>query len=171
MPAELEPLEPPDSHHLSAAMGWLGLKNWQEAEEELEKIAPAFRSHPSVLTVRFEVYSQAGGKWDKANEIARALIQILPEESQFWIWHAYSARRMPGGGIPQAREILGKAQQLIPEEPLIPYNLGCYECQLGHLEKAWTWLEKAFAIGDATFKTMALEDADLEPLWGKIKDI
>ena len=169
MPVEITALEPPDRHHLSAAIGWLELGNWQEANAELENIAPALRSHLSVLIVKFEVCSKAGGKWDVANEIARQLLQNSPEEAQFWIWHAYATRRMPGGGIPQAREILGKAQQLIPTDRLIPYNLGCYECQLGHLEAAWTWLEKAFSLGDASaFKSMALEDRDLEALWPKI---
>ena len=164
------PLEPPDSHHLSAAIGWLELGNAIEANEELEKIAPELRAHSDVLLVRYEVYTK-GEKWDLADEIARELIQICPEEPQFWIWHAYSTRRMTGGGIPQAREILVKAQQLFPQEPLIPYNLGCYECRLGNLIAAWQCVEKAFAISEGkTFKAMALGDRDLESLWAKIRD-
>ncbi len=31
-------LDSPDNYHLSAAIGWLGLGNWQEANEELEMI-------------------------------------------------------------------------------------------------------------------------------------
>ena len=159
-----EPLEPPDSHHLSAAEGWLGLGNWQEANEELEEIAPALLAHPSVRVVRYEVYAKAG-KWDMAAEIARALIQIRPQDPQLWIWHAYATRRMPGGGIPQAKEILDKAQPLFSKEPLILYNLACYECQTGNLKAAWKWLEKVFDAGDPKrFKLMALEDPDLEPL-------
>ena len=171
MKRAVQPLEPPDSHYLSAASGWLGLDNWQEANEELEKITPGNRFHPSVLLVRYEVYAR-GEKWNLADEIARELIQVRPEEPQFWIWHAYATRRMPGGGIPQAREILSKAQQLIPEDSLIPYNLGCYECRLGNLQAAWTLLERAFALGDSKiYKSMALEDRDLEPLWEKIREI
>ncbi len=166
-----KPLQPPDSHHLSAAIGWLGLGNWQEAKEELEKIAPALLDQPSVLVVRYEVCAK-GEKWDLADEIALELAQIRPQEPQFWIWHAYATRRMTGGGIPQAREILAKAQPLFPREPLIPYNLGCYECQMGNLQAAWACLEKAFAIGGpGIFKTMALEDRGLEPLWAKIREI
>jgi hypothetical protein len=30
-----------DNHHLSAAIGWIGLGDWCGANEELEKIAPA----------------------------------------------------------------------------------------------------------------------------------
>jgi tetratricopeptide (TPR) repeat protein len=168
----MKQIEPPDSHYLSAAMGWLGLGDWREAEAELNRIAPALQSHLWVLETRFEVCAKAGGKWDKAAEIARALVMALPKEAQFWIWHAYSTRRRKGGGVPQAREILRKAHQLIPDEPLISYNLGCYECQLGHLQEAWTWLESAFALGDAKkFRSMALEDLDLQALWPKLKEL
>jgi tetratricopeptide (TPR) repeat protein len=165
----MNPIEPPDSHHLSAAIGWLGLGDWKEAEQELGRIDPALRAHPSALLASYEVCATAG-KWDEAAEIARALIQVQPQDSQFWIWHAYATRRRPGGGISQAKEILSQAQQLIPGEPLISYNLGCYECQLGNLQTARQWLEKAFAIGDLkTFKSLALEDRDLEPLWAEIR--
>jgi hypothetical protein len=33
-------LQPPNSHHLQAAIGWLELGNHKEANEELEKVAP-----------------------------------------------------------------------------------------------------------------------------------
>ena len=167
----MKPVQPPDSHHLSAAIGWLELGNWQEANEELEKITPTLRAHPDVLEVRWQIYAKAG-KWDLAAEIAHALVQIKPLEPQFWIWCAYATRRMPGHGIPQAKEILAKAQVLFPKESLIPYNLACYECQTGNLKAAWNWLEKVFDAGDAKrFKLMALEDPDLEPLWVQIGDL
>lgn len=52
------------------------------------------------------------------------------------------------------------------------YNLACYECQLGRLEQAKSWLEKAFGVGDPKkVKLMALEDPDLEPLWREIGKI
>ena len=170
MAITMKPLEPPDTFHLSAAMGWLGLGDWQEAKEELEKIAPAWRAHPSVLEVRYEVWAKAG-QWDMAAEIACALVQVRPMEPQFWIWQAYATRRMPGGGIPQAKEILAKAQPLFPNEPLIPYNLACYACQLGDRKQTRKWLEAAFDLGDPKeLKQMALKDADLEPIWTEIRE-
>jgi len=48
---DMKPLSPPDSHHLSAATGWLELGNWQEANEELEEITPELRPHPHALVV------------------------------------------------------------------------------------------------------------------------
>ena len=160
----MKPLEPPDNHHLRAALGWIGLGNFQEANEELEKIAPQLRAHPDVLTIRYVVYAKTE-KWDVAAEIAGALVKLTPEEPHAWICLAYATRRKPGGGIPQAREILTQAQPKFPDYSLIPYNLACYECRLGNLETAKRWLEKAFACGDAEgMKLMALADADLEPM-------
>jgi predicted Zn-dependent protease len=121
-----------------------------------------------VISVRFEVYSKAG-KWDAAAEMADRLVSLEPHEPGSWIALAYATRRKPGGGILQAREILLPAQTRFPEVWLIPYNLACYECQLGNQNEARTWLDKAFAIGDPkTIKMMALADPDLEPLRGAL---
>jgi Flp pilus assembly protein TadD len=165
----MKPLEPPDSHHLSAAIGWLGLGNVAEAGAELEKIAPQFQSHPDVLAVQFDIHAQAG-KWDAAAEIAGTLTRLEPGQPGTWISLAYATRRKTGGGIPQARAILIQAQQTFPKEKIIAYNLACYDCQLGDLIAARSWLEKACALGDARkIKHMALQDPDLEPLWPDIR--
>jgi Flp pilus assembly protein TadD len=164
----VQPLDPPDSHHLRAAQGWLELGDWREANEELERIATTLGAHPDVLEVRYHICAEAG-KWDTAAEIARELVQISPTEPRFWISHAYATRRMPGGGIPQAAEILGKAHQLFPKQTLIAYNLACYDCQLGNNMGAGKWLAIAFDLGDAEqVKAMALRDPDLKPLWPEI---
>jgi hypothetical protein len=43
---------------------------------------------------------------------------------------------------------------------------------LGKLPDALSWLQKAFAVGDATkIKSMALADPDLKPLWDRIAPI
>jgi Flp pilus assembly protein TadD len=163
--SRIKPLEPPDSHHLSAAVGWLGLGDAAEAGAELEKIAPQFRSHPHVLAIRYDICAKAG-EWDAAAEIARALTQLEPHRPGLWVSLAYAVRRKTGGGIPQAREILVQARRAFPREQVIAYNLACYECQLGDLTAARSWLEKACALGGAKkVKLMALEDPDLKPLW------
>src|ERR1043166_9428290 len=48
-------LEPPDTHHLSAAVGWLELGNPAEAGEEIARISPAALEHPDVLEVRWQI--------------------------------------------------------------------------------------------------------------------
>jgi tetratricopeptide (TPR) repeat protein len=165
----MKPLEPPDSHYLSAAIGWLGLGNVAEAGAELEKIAPQFQSHPDVLAVQFDIHA-AAGKWDAAAEIAGTLTRLEPEQPGAWISLAYATRRKTGGGIPQARAILIQAQRTFPKEQIIAYNLACYDCQLGDLDAAKVWLDKACTLGDARkIKHMALQDPDLEPLWSDIR--
>jgi hypothetical protein len=54
----MKKLSPPDSHHLKAAEGWLGLGNYLEANDELENIGPQMRAHPDVLEIRWEIYAK-----------------------------------------------------------------------------------------------------------------
>jgi Flp pilus assembly protein TadD len=166
----MKPLEPPDSHFLSAAAGWLGLGNVAEAKTELEKIAPQFKSHPSVLSVWFDLHAHSK-QWDAAAEIAGKLTEIEPREAGAWISLAYATRRKAGGGIPAAQTILIQAQRTFPKEAIIAYNLACYDCQLGDLIAAKAWLDKACHLGDVRkIKRMARQDPDLEPLWPEIRE-
>ena len=59
-------------------------------------------------------------------------------------------------------EILVDAEAKFPREAAIPYNLACYYCQLGEMEKAKRYLKEAFEI-DLNWRTAALEDEDLRP--------
>ena len=77
--SQINPLGPPDCHHLSAAIGWLELGDVAEAGAELGKIAPQFQSHPHVLVSRYEICAKAG-KWDAAAEIAGTLTQLEPHQ-------------------------------------------------------------------------------------------
>ena len=166
----MKPLEPPDSHYLSAATGWLGLGNVAEAGAELEKIAPQFQSHPDVLAVQFDIHAQAG-RWDAAAEIAGTLTRLEPKQPGAWISLAYATRRKTGGGVPAARAILIQAQKSFTKEPTIAYNLACYDCQLGDLIAAKAWLDKACHLGDIRkIKHMARQDPDLEPLWPELRE-
>ncbi len=162
-------LEPPDRHHLSAALGWLGLGNWREARLELEKISPQNRNAPAVLLTAYDV-SAASKDWGQAADVADKMVDVMRDAPGVWLSLAYAVRRKPGGGIDQARKILTKAEQKFPGEALIAYNLSCYECQLGNLEQARDWLDKAMARGDAKqVRALALKDVDLEPLWKQIR--
>jgi Flp pilus assembly protein TadD len=160
----MQPLEPPDSHYVSAAIGWLELGNWREAAAELEAVAPALSQHPALLRLRYEIHAQAG-HWDLAVEAALTLARTMPDEPGPWTKLAYATRRKPGGGLPPAKVILAAARQRFPAEALIAYNLACYECQLGNLPQARALLREAFKLGNrAQLKPMSLSDPDLEPL-------
>src|SRR5687768_7624820 len=76
-----------DKKHLQAAEGWLDLGNYNEANEELEKITASLRAHPEVLLIRWQVYAQAK-KWDEALEIAKLFTKEVPKLEQGWLYLA-----------------------------------------------------------------------------------
>jgi len=165
----VHPLEPPDTHLISAAIGWIGLGNIDEALSELSQISPAQQSHPDVLEVRWQLYAEQK-QWDKALQVARGLMATAPERSSGWLHQAYALRRVPDGGVKQAWQALLPAFDKFPKEAIIAYNLSCYACQMKQLEAARVWLKRAvFLGGKEKFKRMALEDVDLKPLWDEIR--
>ena len=52
----------------------------------------------------------------------------------------------------------------MPNAAIFHFNLACYTCQLGDIEKAKTTLLRAFKL-EPQFRVMALDDEDLKPLW------
>jgi hypothetical protein len=164
-------IEPPDSHHLSAALGWLELGVPAEAESELGKISARLQGHPDVLEVRWLTLAQMK-RWEVALAVARALLAGAPGRSSGWLHQAYSLRRVSRDGLRQAWAALLPASDRFPREPTIPYNLSCYACQLQQLEQARIWFRRAMKIGDQEkIRQMALEDPDLEPLWEEIRKL
>ncbi|MFM2082422.1 MAG: hypothetical protein RL380_1113 [Verrucomicrobiota bacterium] len=161
-------LEPADVHRLNAALGWLGLDCPADARAELDALAPALAAHPAVLEVRWLLCAHEKD-WVAALAIAHAQLAAAPKSSAGWLNQAYALRRTADGGLPQAREILLPAAAKFPGEPIITYNLACYACQLAHLDEARDWFRLAMKVGGKdAFKKLALEDADLKPLWPEI---
>lgn len=157
-------LKPPDSFHLSAAVGWIELGNHLEANEELEKITPKLRAHPHVLTVRYQIYA-AAKKWTEAETISRTLVEMVPTEAGHWLNLACAVRQKPNGSVEEAKAILEKAASIFPGNSTIFFDLACYESQLGNFSQAKRWLDKALDCGDKQrIQRMILDDPDLEPL-------
>jgi tetratricopeptide (TPR) repeat protein len=72
----------------------------------------------------------------------------------------------------EALDALLPAAAKFPKHWLIRYNLACYCSQLGRLQEAMQWLEKAIGLADKSeVKAMALADPDLEPLRREIRKI
>jgi tetratricopeptide (TPR) repeat protein len=162
----IKPLDHYDQRHLNAAEGWLELGNLLEADEELEQIAPENRSHPAVLEACWQIYAKAK-KWEAALEVVSALAQLNPEDSLRWLHRSFCLHELKR--TEEARDNLLRVVDKFPDDAIMRYNLACYECQLGRLEQARHWLEKACKRGDPKeIKLMALDDPDLEPLWREI---
>jgi hypothetical protein len=75
-----------DQRHLEAARGWLGLGDWQSANDELEGIAPALRADAELLLLRVDIYLKAG-KPDMAQPVTATLVKACAAD-----WRAHYAQ-------------------------------------------------------------------------------
>ena len=167
----MKPIPPPDAHHLRAAVGWIELGLISEAKHELSRLALTYRSHPDHLEVRWAVCAHEDA-WDEALRIARELIHLVPDRASGWLHQAFALRRIEGGGLDKAWSALLPAYDRFPKEAVIPYNLSCYACLMNRIPEARDWLKRAVHTGGKEqIKRLALEDADLRPLWEEIRGL
>lgn len=168
MRASMNALQHPDLFYLEAAKGWYYFGDLDEANRELDRITPAFQSHADVLEVRFALFAKAK-KWTICMEISAALLDLAPDRPTAWINSAFTLHEL--AQTQDAWNALYVVRDRFPDVPTIPYNLACYACRLGRLDDSQEWLKRAFAIGGTDYKTLALQDPDLQPLWEKIHQI
>jgi hypothetical protein len=57
----------------------LELGGLRSANDELESVTPALRSHPDVLRMRFQVYSTEP-HWELALAVAETLCDLVPDD-------------------------------------------------------------------------------------------
>ena len=167
----MKPLAPPDSHHLDAAIGWLGLGCPDDARDELKMIPAGKQNHPDVLEVWWTLCVHEK-EWPDALQIAELELTTAPGDAGGWLHRAYALRRVRDGGLPKAWDALLPAAKMFPQEPVIAYNLSCYACQMQQFDLAREWLKRAVAAGTKeAIKQMALTDDDLQPLWTEIANL
>lgn len=158
------PLENKDQRHLIVATGYCELGMFLDADAELDRIEPEVRHAPEVLEIRAQIYGGLGN-WELMQVAANALVGHDPANVQWIVWRAFAARRAES--LAAAHSILLEAVEHHPEAAIFHYNLACYECQLGELEVAKARLRHAIML-DGNFRSLALEDEDLKPLWSSL---
>ncbi len=163
---DMKALQPPDLLYLEAAKGWTILGDLKEAVQELGRIPSPLQVHPDVLEVRFAIAAKAK-QWTECMELAAALLDLAPDRPTAWINCAFTLHELKQ--TQDAWNALYTVRDRFPDVPTIPYNLACYACALGRLEDSRQWLQKALAVGGTRYQRLALEDADLKPLWAEIK--
>jgi tetratricopeptide (TPR) repeat protein len=166
-------IEPPDSHYLSAACGWLGLGDHQEAEAELERISVPLRHHPDVLQVRWQIHARRE-EWELCASLAKSLTQLTPERRFGWVHLALSLHRL--SRTEEAREILLYALDMFEPNATMAFYLSRYCCRLGDTKEGRQWLDKAFELTQKNtqrrqLKERALTEPDLAPLREEIKHL
>ena len=155
----------PDNFRFDAAQGWLMLGDATSAAEELDSLTPDSRMEPDVLEFEWALLAKTES-WKRAVRVAEELIERAPGRAVGWVHRAYALRRMPGGGLRHAWAALLPATERFPKLFLIPYNLACYAAQMGDLEEAWEWYERAEKLEEkpGQVRGMALVDPDLVPI-------
>ena len=140
----------------------LGL--FDDAAAELDGLPAEPQGCEAVLTVRLAL-CQATERWAAMQAAARRLLALEPSAADWFIALAYATRRTES--IEQARLILMEALDRHPLEPLVHYNLACYDCQLGDVSSAKQFIERALRLNPSMGRR-ALEDEDLEPIWASL---
>lgn len=149
-----------DRRHLDDAEGYLLLEMLDDANVALDRISAQHQASVEVLTIR-QLLLHERKDWKNAVKTARQLVSLDPSDAGWVINWAYATRRAQS--IDDAHAILLEGQKRHPDHPLIHYNLGCYAAQKGRLDEALKYVRKAIQL-DSSFRKMALEDADLEPI-------
>lgn len=163
----MDPLPPPDSHLVRAALGWLELDAPREAAAELSRVSSKGAAHPDALEVRWRLCA-CERRWADALAVAGELREAIPNSPVGWIDQAFALHELERTA--EAHALLQPAAARFPRTLVIPYNLACYACQLGHLDDARRWLDRAVALRDRdAIRQMALNDDDLKPLWPEIR--
>ena len=159
-------IEPPDSHHLRAAQGWIELSDFDEAANDLAKIRPQFRNLPAVSEVRWVLAANAH-QWPKALSLAKKIARLTPDNAEGWMYEARSLieLRRPS----EAYSLLLEAQQRFPGDEVIVYDLGCVCCTLGRPNEAFSWVGKAIRLGGIQMELRAIGDPELRALWKDLR--
>lgn len=155
-------ITPPDSHFLSAAVGWLELGNPGEAKDELARIAPDLQTHPEVLAVRWGIHYRAQ-EYEDCLRVAQEFAEIDPDNVQSWVDLSISQYKL--GETQQAYNTLHSRLPKFNSEWAFYYNLACYAVQLGRHGEGKELIDRAILYGnEKEIVQIALNDPDLEPI-------
>ncbi len=152
------------ARRLLAVEGYIDLGMYKEADVELRELDPGCFALEETLVMQLCVYAGLQ-QWKKARELATSLAEQDPDNPQWTIWSASAACRLQS--VEVAKTILLQALVSHPDNANIHYNLSCYETRLRHFRKAQRHLLRAIQI-DPRFKVLAMDDADLEPLFAEV---
>jgi len=150
---------------LDAVHGFITLGMFQDALDEIENLPPEFRSDDVVLALRIEIF-QGLEKWESCRVLAESLAMRSPENSGWWLSWSFALRREQS--VEAAQAVLREAAEIHPTVAMIAYNLACYACVLGEIAEAKELLKRAVVM-DESFKKMALDDPDLDAIFGPTK--
>lgn len=147
--------------HLEAAVGYMELGMFQEANDEIEKSPFQMKDSKAVLTVRAFIYHETGS-WQLLLEVGDFLTRTWPEEIEHWICLAYGTRMCHS--VLEAEEILLAALMHHGTSAKIHLHLALYAAQLRRFDTARERVKQALAL-DPGIRQAVLDHPDLELIW------
>jgi len=121
------------------------LRDYKMYEPGYQLLRKAVAEEPEDLDLRYELAMMAE-KLNRLDEMERLLRSIIAEKPSFE--HAYNAlgyaladRNMR---LPEARELIVKALEFSPEDPMITDSLGWVEFRMGNKQAALAILQRAY---------------------------
>lgn len=150
-----------EERHITAALGYLELGMFDDAVDELHCLPVERLAHPGILQLESTIQIR-GGRFEQALEISTHLCQVSPESPIPWLDKAFCLHELER--TVEAKACLLKGPDSLKKEATYYYNLACYDAQLGSIDHARDYLEKAVSM-DAGFLIASKTDPDLAPLY------
>jgi tetratricopeptide (TPR) repeat protein len=142
------------------------------AEELFNKCIELDAAHAEAYNYLAYMWAEKGVKLDQAMDMIRKALKLDPTSGAFidtlgWIYFMQ-------GKYDDALKSIGKASEILPDDPTIIEHMGSVHDKLGEPEKALEYWKQSFAL-DPTNEALAtkLKDlgVDLEPLREKAKEL
>ena len=121
------------------------LRDYKMYEAGYQLLRKAVKAEPEDVDLRYEL-AMAAEKLNHMEEVEKLLRSVIADKPDFE--HAYNAlgyaladRNMR---LPEARELIVKALEFSPEDPMITDSLGWVEFRMGNKQAALAILQRAF---------------------------
>jgi predicted Zn-dependent protease len=151
--------------HLQRAEGFLELGLHHEAWEELEKLEPAARAHPDVLSLRLDILL-ALERWEEAIALGTGCCRKWQTHDGFFLRTADALMRL--ADYEKATALLRSAQETLRSQAEYHYMIARAAALRGLLEDAKKALRDCFHR-DKFYRERALDDPDLRPVWDSFR--
>lgn len=148
-------ISPPEQVERAGAYHFLGLHD--EAMECLDHLPEGLRHDRDINVLRLSIL-QGQGNWQAAAALARANLAARPSTPEFYVMGAFAIRLTES--MEAAHAFLQQGADFSDTSAIWWYNLACYECQLGQLDRTQASLDQAFHL-DGAYRRLAQHDDDL----------
>lgn len=140
--------------------GYLELEMPQTALELLNRMREPGTFRGQQLYLMGEAL-RALERYDEAIAPLEQAADLQPSNLRIWLALGWCQKRV--GRLELAIEALERAEEVAPEEAVVPYNLACYWSLAGKKQQALSYLSRAIAM-DPDFRERIHEESDFDPI-------